>query len=97
MAALALVGVLGTADDWLNARTGDGISATQKLLWQSVVAGVAAWRIQDTYQITALFAPFIGVISIPPWLYILFAASPSWLPATASTSPMGSTAWRAGR
>ena len=53
MATLALVGVLGTADDWLNARTGDGISATQKLLWQSVVAGVAAWQIQDTYQITA--------------------------------------------
>ena len=65
MATLALVGVLGTADDWLNARTGDGISATQKLLWQSVVAGVAAWQIQDTYQITALFAPFIGVIEHP--------------------------------
>jgi phospho-N-acetylmuramoyl-pentapeptide-transferase len=74
MATLALVGVLGTADDWLNARTGDGISATQKLLWQSVVAGVAAWQIQDTYQITALFVPFIGVVSIPPWLYILIAA-----------------------
>ena len=74
MATLALVGVLGTADDWLNARTGDGISATQKLLWQSVVAGVAAWQIQDTYQITALFVPFFGVISIPAWLYILIAA-----------------------
>jgi phospho-N-acetylmuramoyl-pentapeptide-transferase len=74
MATLALVGVLGTADDWLNARTGDGISATQKLLWQSVVAGVAAWQIQDTYQITALFVPFFGVVSIPPWLYILIAA-----------------------
>jgi phospho-N-acetylmuramoyl-pentapeptide-transferase len=74
MATLALVGVLGTADDWLNARTGDGISAVQKLLWQSVVAGVAAWQIQDTYQITALFAPFIGVVDIPPWLYILIAA-----------------------
>ena len=74
MATLALVGLLGTADDWLNARTGDGISATQKLLWQSVVGGVAAWQIQDTYQITALFVPFIGVIAIPPWLYILIAA-----------------------
>ncbi len=61
MATLALVGV-------------DGISATQKLLWQSVVAGVAAWQIQDTYQITALFVPFFGVVSIPPWLYILIAA-----------------------
>jgi phospho-N-acetylmuramoyl-pentapeptide-transferase len=74
LATLALVGVLGTADDWLNARTGDGISATQKLLWQSVVAGVAAWQIQDTYQITALFVPFFGVLSIPPWIYILIAA-----------------------
>ncbi len=74
MATLALVGVLGTADDWLNARTGDGISAVQKLLWQSVVAGVAAWQIQDTYDITAIFAPFVGDISIPPWLYILIAA-----------------------
>ena len=41
LATLGLVGVLGTVDDWLNARTGDGISATQKLLWQTVVAGAA--------------------------------------------------------
>ena len=74
MATLALVGILGTADDFLNARTGDGISASQKLLWQSVVAGVAAWQIQDTYQITALFVPFFGALTIPPWLYILIAA-----------------------
>ena len=74
LATLALVGVLGTADDWLNARTGDGISGRQKLLWQSVVGLVAAWQIQDTYQITALFIPFIGAVEIPPWLYILIAA-----------------------
>jgi phospho-N-acetylmuramoyl-pentapeptide-transferase len=74
MATLALVGLLGTADDFLNARTGDGISAVQKLLWQSVVAGVAAWQIQQTYDITALFVPFVGAVSIPPWLYILIAA-----------------------
>jgi phospho-N-acetylmuramoyl-pentapeptide-transferase len=74
MATLALVGLLGTADDFLNARTGDGISATQKLLWQSVVAGVAAWQIQQTYDITGLFVPFIGDIDIPQWLYILIAA-----------------------
>ena len=74
LATLALVGLLGTADDWLNARTGDGISGRQKLLWQSVVGGVAAWQIQDTYQITALFVPFIGALEIPPWLYILIAA-----------------------
>lgn len=74
MATLALVGILGTADDWLNARTGDGISATQKLLWQSVVAGVAAWQIQDTYQINALAVPLFGVVHISPILYILIAA-----------------------
>ena len=74
LATLALVGLLGTADDWLNARTGDGISGRQKLLWQSVVGGVAAWQIQDTYQITALFVPLIGAVEIPPWLYILIAA-----------------------
>jgi phospho-N-acetylmuramoyl-pentapeptide-transferase len=74
LATLVVVGALGTADDWLNARTGDGISARQKLLWQTAVALFAAWQIQDTYQITALFAPFVGTIDIPPWLYILLAA-----------------------
>jgi phospho-N-acetylmuramoyl-pentapeptide-transferase len=38
------------------------------------VAGVAAWQIQQTYAITALFVPFVGAVSIPPWLYILIAA-----------------------
>jgi phospho-N-acetylmuramoyl-pentapeptide-transferase len=75
MATLALVGALGAADDWLNARTGDGISARQKLLWQTVVALFAAWQIQDTYQITALSVPFIATpVGIAPWLYILIAA-----------------------
>jgi phospho-N-acetylmuramoyl-pentapeptide-transferase len=74
LATLALVGLLGTADDWLNARTGDGISATQKLLWQTVVAGVAAWQIQDTYQIDALAVPFLGTVDIHPIMFILIAA-----------------------
>jgi phospho-N-acetylmuramoyl-pentapeptide-transferase len=74
MATLALVGILGTADDWLNARTGDGISAVQKLLWQTVVAGVAAWQIQDTYQIDELAVPLIGAVGIHPIAFILIAA-----------------------
>ena len=74
LATLALVGVLGTADDWLNARTGDGISATQKLLWQTVVAGVVAWQIQNTYQIDQLAVPFIGAVDIHPVAFILIAA-----------------------
>ncbi len=74
LATLALVGVLGAADDYLNARTGDGIRVRQKLLWQSVVALVAAWQIQRTYAITAISVPFIGAIGIEPVAYVLFAA-----------------------
>ena len=74
LATLALVGLLGTADDWLNARTGDGISATQKLLWQTVVAGAVAWQIQNTYQIDQLAVPFVGAVDINPILFILIAA-----------------------
>jgi len=74
LATLALVGLLGTVDDWLNARTGEGIRVRQKLLWQIVVALAAAWQIQQTYAITGIVVPFLGPISIPEWAYILFAA-----------------------
>jgi phospho-N-acetylmuramoyl-pentapeptide-transferase len=74
LATLALVGLLGTADDWLNARTGLGIRGRQKILWQGVVAIAAAWQIEETYRINAVVVPFMGVVSIPPWLYVLFAA-----------------------
>ena len=74
LVTLGLVGVLGTVDDWLNARTGDGISATQKLLWQTVVAGAAAWQIQNTYAIDQLAVPFVGAVDISPILFILIAA-----------------------
>ncbi len=74
LATLALVGGLGLADDWLNARTGDGIRARQKLLWQVAVALFAAWQIQDTYDIVAVAVPFVGAVSIHPWVYIAFAA-----------------------
>ena len=52
LAALAGVGALGAFDDYLNARTGEGIKARQKLIWLTVVAFVAAWQIQQTYDIT---------------------------------------------
>ncbi len=74
LATLALVGGLGLADDWLNARTGDGIRARQKLLWQIVVAVFAAWQIQDTYDIAAIAVPFVGPVAIDRWVYIAFAA-----------------------
>jgi phospho-N-acetylmuramoyl-pentapeptide-transferase len=74
LATLALVGALGTADDWLNARTGDGIRARHKVIWQTVVALVVAWQIQDTYDVKNIVVPLVGPIGIEPWLYILFGA-----------------------
>ena len=74
LAALAGVGLLGAFDDYLNARTGEGIRARQKLIWLTVVAFVAAWQIQQTYAITAIAVPFVGAVQIAPWLYVLFAA-----------------------
>ena len=74
IAALASVGLLGAFDDYLNARTGEGIRVRQKLLWLTVVAFVAAYQIQQTYDITAIAVPFVGDVPIDPRVYILFAA-----------------------
>ncbi|HEX5827298.1 MAG TPA: phospho-N-acetylmuramoyl-pentapeptide-transferase [Candidatus Limnocylindrales bacterium] len=74
VATLALVGLLGAVDDYLNARTGEGISARQKLLWQTVVAVFVAWQIQSTYAISGIRVPFIGDVLIEPWIYVPFAA-----------------------
>jgi phospho-N-acetylmuramoyl-pentapeptide-transferase len=74
MLTLALVGGLGAADDYLNARTGDGIRVRQKLLWQVVVAGVIAFQVQQTYAITTLAVPFIGDVHVEPAAYVAFAA-----------------------
>src|SRR3954449_7501944 len=74
LAALAGVGALGAFDDYLNARTGEGISARQKLIWLTVVAFVAAWQIQQTYQIDQIAVPFVGPVSIDPRIYVAFAA-----------------------
>ena len=74
LATLAAVGLLGAVDDYLNARTGEGISARQKFLWQSVVAFVVAWQIQSTYAITGIRVPFVGDVFIEPWVYVPFAA-----------------------
>ena len=61
-------------DDYLNARTGEGIRARQKLLWQIVVAVAVAWQIQSTYQITGIRVPFIGDVAVDPIVYVPFAA-----------------------
>ncbi len=74
LATLGLVGALGAADDYLNARTGDGIRVRQKLLWQAAVAGYVAFQIQQTYAIDGLFVPFLGRLEIAPVVYVAFAA-----------------------
>ncbi len=71
---LVVVGLLGAADDYLNAKTGEGIRIRQKLLWQVVVAGAIAFQIQSTYAITAITVPFVGEVPIAHWLYVIFAA-----------------------
>ncbi len=74
LAALAGVGALGAFDDYLNAKTGEGIKARQKLIWLTVVAFVAAWQIQQTYTIDAIPVPFFGPLAIEPWVYVGFGA-----------------------
>ena len=74
LATLLLVGILGAFDDYLNAKTGEGIRARQKMLWLVVVAGVAAFQIQQTYGLQGFRVPFVGDVFIEPWLYVFFAA-----------------------
>ena len=74
LAALGLVGLLGLVDDYLNAKTGFGISVRQKLAWQIVVALYAAQQIQHTYAIESITVPFVGDVKIASWVFIAFAA-----------------------
>ena len=74
LAALAGVGFLGGVDDYLNARTGEGISVRQKLLWQTVFAVFFAWQIQQTYGLAGFRVPFVGDVFVDPLAYVAFAA-----------------------
>jgi phospho-N-acetylmuramoyl-pentapeptide-transferase len=74
LATMLLVGILGAFDDYLNAKTGEGISARQKMLWLVVVAAVAAYQIQTTYAIASIAVPFVGDVMVPPVVYMAFAA-----------------------
>jgi phospho-N-acetylmuramoyl-pentapeptide-transferase len=74
LAALTIVGGLGAIDDYLNARTGEGIRVRQKLLWQTVFAVFFAWQIQQTYGLSGFRVPFVGDVSVDPLVYIAFSA-----------------------
>src|SRR5258705_1131973 len=74
LAALAGVGVLGAFDDYLNAKTGEGIRVRQKLIWQVVFAFAAAFLIQRTYGIDQIAVPFYGPLFVDPAVYVIFGA-----------------------
>jgi len=46
MLTLVGVGILGAIDDYVNAQTGLGMRGRFKLVWQTVVALLAAWQIR---------------------------------------------------
>jgi phospho-N-acetylmuramoyl-pentapeptide-transferase len=71
---LLFIGGLGTFDDYLNARTGEGIRIRQKLLWQIAASVFIAFQVQTTYNIRALAVPFVGDVPIEPVIWIIFAA-----------------------
>ena len=74
IAALVGVGILGAFDDYLNAKTGKGINIRQKLIWQIVVAILAAIYIQRHFAIVDIRVPFVGDVEIGPLAYVIFAA-----------------------
>jgi len=74
LVTLLLVGALGAVDDYLNAKTGEGIHARQKMLWLVVVGVVAAFQIQRTYAIDVIAVPFVGSVGVSPAIYIAIAA-----------------------
>ena len=51
MLALVGVAILGAIDDFVNARTGFGVRGRFKLVWQTVVAVLAAFYIQRHFEI----------------------------------------------
>lgn len=72
--ALAGVGLIGAFDDYLNAKTGEGIKVWQKLLPQCAFAIFAAWQIQQTYGIDQIAVPFIPPVHVDPLIYVAFGA-----------------------
>jgi phospho-N-acetylmuramoyl-pentapeptide-transferase len=74
MLTLVGVGILGAIDDYVNAQTGLGMRGRFKLVWQTVVALLAAWYIQRHFAIDFLNVPVIGAVTVGPPLFIVFVA-----------------------
>jgi phospho-N-acetylmuramoyl-pentapeptide-transferase len=74
MLALVGVGILGAIDDYVNVRSGVGMRGRWKLLWQSVVAVLAAFYVQRHFNITVLNIPFLGELAVGAIVFALFMA-----------------------
>jgi phospho-N-acetylmuramoyl-pentapeptide-transferase len=68
------VGILGAIDDFVNVRTGIGMRGRWKLIWQTVVAILAAFYIWNHFHLTGINVPFVGQFEIAPVLLIAFIA-----------------------
>jgi phospho-N-acetylmuramoyl-pentapeptide-transferase len=74
MLALVGVGILGAIDDYVNARSGVGMRGRWKLMWQTVVALLAAFYVQRHFNITVLNIPFLGEVVVGALFFALFMA-----------------------
>ena len=74
MLTLVGVGVLGAIDDFVNVRTGFGMRGRYKLIWQTVVALLAATYVQRHFDITGVNVPLLGTIPVGPLVIVLFVA-----------------------
>ncbi len=74
MLTLMGVGILGALDDFVNIRSGIGMRGRWKLIWQTVVAILAAFYIWNHFNLTGINVPFLGQFVIAPVLLIGFIA-----------------------
>ncbi len=72
LAVLALVGVLGAIDDFLNARTGIGIRGRHKIVWQTLVAIIVAIYVQNHFGFNGVRIPFVGDVELTNVIQIPF-------------------------
>jgi phospho-N-acetylmuramoyl-pentapeptide-transferase len=74
MLTLVGVGILGAIDDYVNIQTGIGVRGRYKLVWQTVVAILAAVYIQRHFDITAINVPLLGELAIGAVAVVAFVA-----------------------
>src|SRR5260221_5243403 len=71
--ALIAVGILGAIDDYVNVVYGVGIRGRHKLVWQLIVAIVAALYIQRHFGINGVFVPLVGEVEIGAAAFVAIA------------------------